>query len=91
MRVLTFAIELRRMSVLPKILLLIARLGGNVTYLAAVNGRVNVVLQTPESAAHRFAPQIRRVVDVIALTELRMSAAKPAQSETAAETARKFA
>ena len=72
MKVLTFAIVLRRMSALPKVLLLTARLGGSVTYVSAADGRANIVVRAPQSAAHRFAPQLRRIVDVIELKELRM-------------------
>lgn len=77
MKVLTFAVRLRRMSTLPKVLLLIARLGGTVTYVAAVDGQANVVVQSPSSAAHRFSPQIRRIVDVIEVIELRVANATP--------------
>ncbi|MCP4246302.1 MAG: hypothetical protein GY778_04560 [bacterium] len=72
MKVLTFALVLRRMSALPKALLLVNRLGGSVTYLSAADGRANVVVRAPRSAAHRFAPQLRRIVDVMELRELRM-------------------
>ena len=73
MRMLTFAMVLRRMSALPKVLLLISRLGGTVTYVAAADRRANIVVQAPSASAHRFAPQIRRIVDVIELTELRVT------------------
>jgi len=72
MKVLTFAIVLRRMSALPKALLLIARLGGTVTYVSAADGRANIAVRAPQSTAHRFAPQLRRIVDVMELRELRM-------------------
>jgi hypothetical protein len=72
MKMLTFAMVLRRMSALPKVLMLISRLGGTVTYVSAADGRANIVLQAPEAAAHRFAPQLRRIIDVIELSELRV-------------------
>jgi len=72
MKVLTFAMVLGRMSALPKVLLLISRLGGTVSYVSAAEGRANVVVAAPSAAAHRFAPQLRRIVDVIELTELRV-------------------
>jgi hypothetical protein len=72
MKVLTFAIVLRRMSTLPKVLLLTARLGGSVTYVSAADGRANIVVRAPEATTHRFAPQLRRIVDVMELKELRM-------------------
>ncbi len=73
MRMMTFAIVLRRMAALPKVLMLIARLGGTVTYVSAADGRANIVVQAPEAAAHRFAPQLNRIVDVLELTELRLN------------------
>ncbi len=67
---LTFAMKLRRMSALPKVLMLCQRLGGKVTYLSAADGQANLVLLTPQDRAHRFAPQFRRLIDVVDLTEL---------------------
>ncbi len=73
MIVLTYALVLRQMGVLPKLLLLIARLGGNVTYVSAAEGRANLAVSAPSAAAHRFAPQLRRIVDVAEVIELRMA------------------
>ncbi|GJM25221.1 MAG: hypothetical protein DHS20C16_16360 [Phycisphaerae bacterium] len=70
MEILTFALHLHRMSILPKILMLCQRLGGEVTYVSAADGRANIVVATPKAAAHRYAPQIRRLIDVLELTEL---------------------
>ena len=70
MEILTFALHLRQMSILPKILMLCQRLGGEVTYVSAAEGRANIVVAAPQFAAHRFAPQIRRLIDVLELTEL---------------------
>ena len=72
MKILTFAIVLHRMSALPKVLHLLARLGGTVTYVSAADGRANIVVQVPPATAHRCAPQLRRLVDVVELRELRM-------------------
>ncbi len=33
-------------------------------------GRANMALTTPRDGTHRFAPQLRRIVDVMELTEL---------------------
>jgi hypothetical protein len=74
MNILTFALVLRRMAALPRVLLLVARLGGNVTYVSAADGRANLVVLAPANAAHRFVPQLRRLIDVVELTELRMVA-----------------
>ncbi len=70
MTILTFAMHLRRMETLTKVLMLCQRLGGKITYLSAAEGRATIVLSAPRAAAHRFAPQIRRVIDVLELTEL---------------------
>jgi hypothetical protein len=70
MEILTFALVLRRMSALPKVLMLCQRLGGVVTYVSAADGRANIAMMAPKPAVHRFAPQLRRIIDVIDLTEL---------------------
>ena len=70
MQILTFAMILRRMSALPKVLMLCHRLGGTVTYVSAAEGRANMALTAPRDRTHRFAPQLRRIVDVMELTEL---------------------
>jgi hypothetical protein len=67
---LTFALVLRRSSVLPRLLLLCYRLGGTVTYLSAADEHVSIVLSAPKKNAHRFAPQLRRIIDVLELSEL---------------------
>ena len=72
MEILTFALVLRQMSALPKVLLLCQRLGGTVTYISAADGRANIVVSAPQRAVHRFAPQLRRIIDVLDLTELHM-------------------
>ena len=76
MMIMTFALVLRRMSALPKVLLLAARLGGEVTYLSASDGRANLVVRAPEHASHRFAPQLRRIVDILDVQELHVVGAK---------------
>lgn len=91
MRMLTFAILLRRMSALPKVLMIIARLGGHVTYVAASDGRANVVVNAPLAITHRFAPQLRRIVDVLELTELRVAGAPGVAPRDEDESARRRA
>ena len=81
MKIMTFALVLRRMSALPKVLLLMQRLGGEVTYIAASDGKANLVVRAPEHASHRFAPQLRRVVDVLDVSELHMVSAKRATGD----------
>lgn len=83
MKILTFALTMRRMGALPRILLLIARLGGNVTYLSAADGRATIVVTAAPNVAHRFAPQLRRVIDVTELMELRIVGAAPVDGPAA--------
>jgi hypothetical protein len=90
MKLLTFAIVLRTMAALPRVLMLIGRLGGEVTYVSAADGRANVVVKAPKRAAHRFAPQVRRIVDVIDLTELHVVAGRT-RDQAEAERKRKLA
>ena len=70
MKILTFGLMLRRMTALTKVLLHCERLGGAVTFVSAAGGRANIVVSAPNHAAHRFAPQLRRIVDVLDLIEL---------------------
>lgn len=77
MTILTFAMELRRMASLTKVLMLCQRLGAQVTYLSAADRSANLVLSAPAEAAHRFAPQLRRIIDVVELTELHSCAQAP--------------
>jgi hypothetical protein len=51
------------------------RLGGTVTYVSAADGQANMALTAPRGRAHRFAPQLRRIVDVMELTELHATGA----------------
>ncbi len=71
MKILTFALVLRRMSALTNVFMLCQRLGGTVTYISAADGRANIVVSAPRRSAHRFAPQLRRIMDVLELIELR--------------------
>ena len=70
MRILTFALTLRRMTALTKVLLHCERLGGTVSFVSAAGGQANIVVSAPNHAAHRFTPQLRRIVDVLDLIEL---------------------
>ena len=69
MKTLHFDIQLRRMSVLPRLLLLTARLGGEVRSINAVDGKLELTIDAPDQAAHRFAPQLDRIVDVISVQQ----------------------
>ena len=78
MKTLRFDIHLRRMEVLPRILLLIARLGGTVQAVRAADGRVDLTIETPDEVAHRFGPQIDRIVEVTEVHPLDVTAEAPA-------------
>ena len=69
MKLLSFTLTLRRMQALPRLLLLVARLGGQVTYISAADRQVTLALLAPEAAAHRFAPQLNRLMDITELTQ----------------------
>jgi hypothetical protein len=76
MEILTFALVLRRMSALPKILMLCQRLGGEISYVSAADGKANIAMMAPGYAAHRFAPQLRRIIDVLDVKELHVVSRK---------------
>jgi len=80
MKNLTFAMTLRHMAALPRVLMLCQRLGGEVTYLSAADGKANMVLLASADRAHRFAPQLRRLVDVTSVTELHVIGVNAAPS-----------
>lgn len=67
---LTFDIELRRMTVLPRILMLVARLGGVVRVIHAESHAMSLTIDAPIESAHRFGPQLRRVIEVLDVTEV---------------------
>jgi len=67
---LTFGLKLSKMTTLPKVLILCARLGGNVDYISAAGGHVTLSVTTSEDRKHRFAPQLRRIIDVTSLVTL---------------------
>jgi hypothetical protein len=66
---LTFNIELRRMNALSRILMLVARLGGVVRSVHAESHMMGLSVDAPIESAHRFGPQLRRVIDVLEVTE----------------------
>ncbi len=70
MKRLTLDIELRRMTVLPRILMLAARLGGVVRSVHAADHRMNLSIDAPAECIHRFVPQVRRIIEVLSVTEL---------------------
>ncbi len=70
MKRLTFNLELRRMTVLPRILMLVARLGGVVRTVQAEDHSVALSIDTPLECAHRFAPQLQRIIEVLSVTEV---------------------
>lgn len=74
MTTLRFDIRLRRMTVLPRLLLLITRLGGNLRAIHAVDGRIDLTLEAPDPVAHRFGPQLGRIIEVTAITDVPLEA-----------------
>ncbi len=82
MKILTFALVLRRMTALTKVLLHCERLRGKVTFVSAADGRANIVVWAPNHAAHRFAPQLRRIMDVMELNELHAVGVNEADGQT---------
>jgi hypothetical protein len=69
MKTLCFDIELRRMATLPRLLLLTTRLGGEVRSIHAADGKLELTIDAPEVAAHRFGPQLERIIDVVSLQQ----------------------
>jgi hypothetical protein len=54
-----------------------ARLGGEVTYLEAHAGRVQLQLLSPPHCVHRFAPQLERIVEVVSLQQMPTDQVEP--------------
>ena len=74
MTTLRFDIHLRRMTVLPRLLLLITRLGGELRAIHATDGRIDLIIEAPDEVAHRFGPQLDRIVEVTAITDVPVDA-----------------
>lgn len=74
MTTLRFDIHLRRMTVLPRLLLLITRLGGELRAIHARDGRIDLTIEAADEVAHRFGPQLARIVEVTALTDVALDA-----------------
>lgn len=73
MDTLTFSMELRRSEALIKVLMVARRLGGMVPFVSAADKRVTLVVNAPAERSHRFAPQLRKIVDVSELLVLKDS------------------
>ena len=71
MDTLTFAMELRRSEALIKVLMVAKRLGGRIPFVSAADNQVTLVINAPTDRSHRFAPQLRRIVDVSKLLVLK--------------------
>jgi len=74
MTTLRFNIRLRRMTVLPRMLLLVIRLGGEIRAVDAADGRLDLTIEAPDDVAHRFGPQLERVVEVTAIAAVDLNA-----------------
>jgi acetolactate synthase regulatory subunit len=70
MNTMTFGIQIRKMEALPRILMLVHRLGGRVEYLSAAGCNVTLSLSSDSKRSHRFAPQLRKIIDVSSLMQL---------------------
>ena len=71
---LRFDIQVRRMTVLPRLLLLVIRLGGQVRAMHAADGRLDLAIDAADDVAHRLGPQIRRIVEVTAIEPVNLDA-----------------
>lgn len=74
--IMTFGIELKNVACLTKILMLCGRLGGEISYVSLAGQYVNISLNAPKDRSHRFAPQIRRIIGVLTLVELKIGTKK---------------
>lgn len=52
------------------------RIGGEIPFVSAADNRVTLVVNAPHEKAHRFAPQLRKIVDVVELVVLKNSKQK---------------
>jgi hypothetical protein len=67
---LRFEITLRNDEALPRLLMLAARLGGQVGLLVAESGHVLLEVAAPDETAHRLGPQLGRLMDVVEIRTL---------------------
>ena len=67
---LRFEITLRNDEALPRLLMLTARLGGQVGLLLAEGGHVLLEVAAPEETGHRLGPQLGRLMDVVEIRTL---------------------
>jgi hypothetical protein len=65
---LLFDLELQDMRALLTVLTHLARLGAQVTHIHASANAATIALLVRAETAHRFAPQLDRIVEVIRLT-----------------------
>ena len=68
--ILTFAIRLRRMDKLPKLILMVMRLGGDLLFISAADCRITLSIKAHSKNAHMFEPQLARIVDVLDIIKL---------------------
>ena len=74
MTTLRFDIELRRITVLPRVLMLASRLGAVVRAVHADGQRVDLTVEAPDEIAHRLGPQLGRIIEVVEITEVDLGA-----------------
>jgi hypothetical protein len=67
---LRFEITVRTMESLPRLLMLTARLGGQIGLLLAESEHVLLEVAAPDETAHRLGPQLGRLMDVVEIRTL---------------------
>jgi len=67
---LRFEITLRTMESLPRLLMLTARLGGQIRLLLAETEHVLLEVVAPDETTHRLGPQLGRLMDVVEIRTL---------------------
>ncbi|MBX7222450.1 MAG: hypothetical protein K1Y36_21050 [Blastocatellia bacterium] len=87
MQELKLSLVVRHSRVLPKLFLLLERLGADCidmqgTLLPRAGGTLNLTLACSERIEHRVRPQIARLMDVIALHDTPETALEDASFET---------
>ena len=68
--ILTFAIRLRRMDRLAKIILTVMRLGGETLFISAADCRITLSIKVNRQREHMFEPQLAKIVDVLEIYKL---------------------
>ena len=80
-------LTLRTMIVLPRVLMLLNRLGVTLMSVSSAANQAHLAVQANPAMAHRVAPQLRKLVDVVSVHEDRPTTSHdtPAALETVVE------